>query len=240
MDDARIGRVIRLLRQRRGWRQVDLAAKAGISDSAISEMERGRVDRYTLSTVRRVFKAVDGRVELFAAWGGHGELDRLLDADHAAIVESWAHRHLVTGWDVWTEASYSIYGERGRIDMLAFHRGTRVLEVAECKTGIWDVQDTTGRLDTKVRLAPRVARSRGWEAERVVGALVIADSRTARRRVSEFPSTFRSFDIRGRRVATFVRNPGTPGLAVIVFQPLLSRTGRRAGQQRVSVRGTPP
>lgn len=234
MDDARIGRVIRVLRQRRGWRQIDLAARVGVSDSAISDMERGRVDRYTLATARRVFKALDGRVELFAAWGGHGELDRLLDADHATVVEEWARRHLVASWEVWPEASYSIYGERGRIDVLAFHRAAGVLEVAECKTGIWDIQDTAGRLDTKVRLAPRVARTRGWDADRVVAALVIADSRTARRRVSAFPSTFRSFDIRGRRVDTFVRDPSTPGRAVLVFQPLPPRSGRRAGQQRVA------
>jgi transcriptional regulator with XRE-family HTH domain len=30
--DTRIGRAILVLRQRRGWRQVDLAARAGVTD----------------------------------------------------------------------------------------------------------------------------------------------------------------------------------------------------------------
>jgi transcriptional regulator with XRE-family HTH domain len=234
MDDARIGRTIRVLRQRRGWRQVDLAERAGVSDSAISDMERGHVDRYTLATVRDVFRALNARADVFATWGGHGDLDRLLDADHATLVEGWAGLHLDAGWEIWSEASYSIYGERGRIDLLSFHPAARVLEVTECKTGIWDLQDTTGRLDVKVRLAPQVARSRGWEAERVVGALVIADGRTARRRVHDFDSTLRAFDLRGRQAIEFVRDPTIPGHAALVFRALPRSTGRRAGQQRVS------
>jgi len=239
MDDARIGRVIRVLRQRHRWRQVDLARRASTSDSAISDMERGHVGRYTIATVRRVFHALDARAELFATWGGRGDLDRLLDIDHALLVERWARLHQDAGWDVWPEASYSIFGERGRIDLLSFHPATAVLEVAECKTGVWDVQDTTGRLDAKVRLAPEVARSRGWEATRVVGALVIADGRTARRRIDEFAATFSAFDLRGPRGMTFVRNPDTPGRAVLVFVLLPRTTRRRAGEQRVTARTGP-
>jgi transcriptional regulator with XRE-family HTH domain len=236
MDDARVGRAIRVLRQRRAWRQVDLAERAGVSDAAISDMERGHVDRYTLAIIRRVLEALDARTELFATWGGYGDLDRALNVEHAVLVEAWAGMHLRAGWEVWPEASYSIYGERGRIDVLSYHRNARVLEVAECKTGIWDLQDTTGRLDVKVRLAPHVARSRGWEAERVVGALVIADGRTARRRVHDFDSTLRGFDIRGRRAAAFIRDPTIPGQAALAFVALPRTTGRRAGQQRVTVR----
>ncbi|MGH2418827.1 MAG: helix-turn-helix domain-containing protein, partial [Candidatus Limnocylindria bacterium] len=135
MNDARIGRVMRVLRQRRGWRQRDLAARAGVSKSAISTIERGQVDRYTIATIRKVLRALDGTVELYAVWGGHGDLDRLLDADHARLVEMWADRHQRAGWSVWAEASYSIFGERGRIDLLCFHAPTGTLEAAECKTG---------------------------------------------------------------------------------------------------------
>jgi Predicted transcriptional regulators len=121
MDDQRIGRVILILRQRRGWRQADLAVRSGVSESAISDMERGRVDRYTLATVRRVLRALDATAVLDVTWGGRGDLDRLLDADHARLVLSWADRHRRSGWDVWNEASFNIYGARGRIDQLALH-----------------------------------------------------------------------------------------------------------------------
>jgi transcriptional regulator with XRE-family HTH domain len=197
MDDARIGRTVRILRQRRGWRQRDLGLHAGISKAAISDIERGRVDRYTLATIRRVLRSLSATVELYATWGGAGDLDRLLDADHALVVELWAGRHQAAGWELLPEASYSIFGERGRIDLLAFHPTTGVLEVAECKTGIWDVQDTIGRLDAKVRLARRVAAERGWRVSRVVPALVIAEGRTARRRIAQHSSLFGRFECRG-------------------------------------------
>jgi transcriptional regulator with XRE-family HTH domain len=238
MDDARIGRTIRALRQRRGWRQTDLAARADVSRSAISSIERGRVERYTLATVRAVMRALNASVELYAMWGGHGELDRLLDADHARLVQEWADRHRRAGWEVWPEASYSIFGERGRIDLLAFHPPTGVLVVSECKTGIWDVQDTIGRLDVKVRLAPTVTKERGWDVRRVIGALVIAEGRTARRRVAQHELLFGRYDLRGWAAHAFVRDPGDGGTGILTFVvlPHANQDGlRRAGQRRVRV-----
>ena len=236
MDDQRIGRVIIILRQRRGWRQADLAARSGVSQSAISDIERGRVDRYTLRTVRHMLSALDGSATLDVTWGGRGDIDRLLDADHARLMQLWAECHRRAGWDVWNEASYSIYGERGRIDQLAFHAPTGVLEVTEAKTGIWDVQDTLGRLDVKVRLAPTVAAERGWHIRRVVGALVVADGRTVRRRVAEHRVLFARYEIRGRAALAFVRNPrrAAEGLLVFLSLPRTNQGGlRRAGQRRV-------
>jgi transcriptional regulator with XRE-family HTH domain len=236
MDDQHIGRVILVLRQRRGWRQADLAARSGVSQSAISEIERGRIDRYTVRTVRSVLRAMDGTAVLDVTWGGRGDLDRLLDADHARLVQLWAAGHRQAGWDVWNEASYSIYGERGRIDQLAFHAPTGVLEVTEVKTGIWDVQETLGRLDAKVRLAPTVATMRGWRIRRVVGALVIAEGRTVRRRVAEHQVLFARYELRGRAAHAFVRDPRRVAQGLLVFVPLprTNHTGLKpAGQRRV-------
>jgi transcriptional regulator with XRE-family HTH domain len=244
VDDARLGRTIRVLRQRRGWRIRDLAARAGIGKSAISEMERGRVDRYTLATVRKVLRPLSATAEVYATWGGAGDIDRLLDADHARLVEAWAERHReADGWELWPEASYSIFGERGRIDLLAFHAATGVLEVTECKTGIWDVQDTVGRLDVKVRLAPRVAADRRWRVTRVVGVLVIMEGRTSRRRIAQHDRIFSRFDVRGWAARAFVRDPSRAAQAVLVFisLPRSDQTGlRRAGQRRVRLTARGP
>lgn len=198
-------------------------------------MERGRVDRCTLATTRRVLRALDATVELFAVWGGQGDLERLFDADHARLVEAWADRHRRCGWELWPEASFSVYGERGRIDLLAFHPPTGMLEVAECKTGIVNVQDTAGRLDAKVRLAPDLAKQKGWRVERVVGALVIADTRTARRRVADHPLAFARYDTRGFAANAFVRDPTGSPSGLLTFVPLNASEGshKRAGQQRV-------
>lgn len=238
MDDQRIGRVILVLRQRRGWRQQDLASRAGVSQSAISDMERGHIDRYTLRTIRSVLRALDASARLEPMWRGRGDLDRLLDADHARLMQDWADRHQRAGWEVWNEATYSIYGERGRIDQLAYHPSTAVLEVTEGKTGIWDVQDTLGRLDEKIRLAPQVAAQRGWKVSRVVGALVIVDGTTARRRVREHEHLFARYSLRGRAASAWVRDPrpATDGLLLFVsLPPTNQRRLRRAGQRRVRV-----
>jgi transcriptional regulator with XRE-family HTH domain len=41
VDDAALGLVIRLLRQRRGWRQRDLGLRAGVSATLVSILELG-------------------------------------------------------------------------------------------------------------------------------------------------------------------------------------------------------
>jgi transcriptional regulator with XRE-family HTH domain len=237
MDDHRIGRMLRVLRHRRGWRQVDLAGRAGVSQSAVSDMERGRIDRYTVRTIRQTLRALDASVALDPLWGGRGDLDRLLDADHAMLTGYWTDQHRRAGWETWNEASYSVYGERGRIDMMAFHAPTRILEVAECKTGIWDVQDTLGKLDEKVRLAPRIAAERGWMATAVVGALVVLDGTTVRRRVEQHATLFAPFSVRGRAASAWVRRPRPllPGTGLLAFVSPRTNHGRpgRAGQRRV-------
>jgi transcriptional regulator with XRE-family HTH domain len=89
VDDAKIGRSLRVLRRRRGWRQVDLASKADISQGCVSLIERGHVSSLSIKTVRAVFAAVDAGFEGHVAWRG-GDLDRVLDEDHARLVSSLA------------------------------------------------------------------------------------------------------------------------------------------------------
>lgn len=243
MDDARFGRTVRVLRMRRGWRQVDLGARCGLSRSAISDIERGKVDRYALQTVRRLVRELNADAGLDVRWGGPGDLDRLLDRDHAALVQSWTELHQRHGWETWPEASFSIYGERGRIDLLAFHPRTGILEVAEMKTGVWDLQDTVGRLDVKARLARNVAQQRGWTVRHVVSALVVADGRTAHRRIADHAPLFAGYATRGRSARAFVRAPTTAvtGLLAFIRLPDSNRGHlRRAGQRAVRVRRGDP
>ncbi len=238
MDDVRFGKAVLMLRQRRGWRQADLGDRCGLSRSAISDLERGRVDRYALHTVRRLLAALNADADLNVRWGAPGDMDRLLDRDHAALVRAWVELHQRHGWETWPEASYSIYGERGRIDLLAFHPATGILEVAEMKTGIWDLQDTIGRLDAKIRLARQVAATRGWAVKHVVGALVIADGRTAHRRIADHAPLFAGYATRGRSARAFVSapSPAVSGLLAFVRLPDSNHgISRRAGQRSVRV-----
>jgi Helix-turn-helix domain len=43
MDELRLGRLLRTVRQHRNLRQVDLARAAGLSQGTVSSLERGRI-----------------------------------------------------------------------------------------------------------------------------------------------------------------------------------------------------
>ena len=73
MDDLRLGALVRTLRRRLGWRQVDLARRAGVSQSAVSRLETGHLDELSLSTIRRIAAALEITVDFAPRWRG-GEL----------------------------------------------------------------------------------------------------------------------------------------------------------------------
>ena len=164
MDDIRFGAVVRLARQSKRWRQEDLAARAGLSQSAISRIERGHIGPQSVGSVRKVCGPLEIRVELVARWRG-GDLDRLMNRRHSALHESVARRFRedLPAWILAPEVSFSIYGERGVIDILAWHPGRRALLVIELKTEIVDVNELIGTFDRKRRLAARIARERDWD-----------------------------------------------------------------------------
>src|SRR5918992_2761788 len=197
MESGRVSRVVRALRHRRGWTQQELALRARSSDTVVSRIECGRLTDCSLEVVDAVLRALDARLVVDVRWRG-GELDRLLDADHASLEEEW-HRFLIAaGWLVRAEVSFNEFGDRGRIDLLGWHPGTRTLLVNELNSGIYDTQSLFGSLDVKERVALAVARRLGWNAERVVPCLVLRPDRTTRRRVEDHPSLFGRFDRRGR------------------------------------------
>lgn len=183
----------------------------------------------------RVAAAVGLSIEITGRWRG-GELDRLLDADHAAL-QTWMKERLQRfGWIVAAEVTYSRYGERGSIDLLAFLPSVGVLVVIEIKTIVADVGGLLRPLDAKVRLARGIARELGWTSRSVVPCLVLADQSTNRRRVADHQPLFERFSLRGRRADAWLRDPYTAGSGLLIFRfpsPSLRRTGRRAGCQRV-------
>jgi transcriptional regulator with XRE-family HTH domain len=183
------GRGVRALRLRRRLRQEDLARKAGVSRGVIARIEQGRGDKVTVETLDKVASALGARVACRLTWNGEA-LDRLLDADHAAIVEQVVRTLHADRWLIATEVSFSVYGERGSIDILAFHEAERAVLVVEVKSVVPDVQATLVTLDRKQRLAIQIARERGWDAIAVARLLVIRENRTARRRVEDHAATF--------------------------------------------------
>ena len=108
-----------------------------------------------------------------------------------------------------------MFGERGSIDVLAYHVGRGVLLVVEAKSTLPDVGGMLMTLDRKTRLAPAIARDRGWAAQTVARLLVITDSGTARRRIAAHRATFEAaFPLRGRAMTRWLSEPqgGASGL----------------------------
>jgi transcriptional regulator with XRE-family HTH domain len=212
VDDRKVGLIIRALRRRRGWRQIDLASRANVSQSLVSIIERGHVDGTSTRSLRQVLLALDAALWLDVRWRG-GEVGRLLDEDHARLVGRVAAALQATGWAVRTEITYAEFSERGSFDVIAWHGGTRTLLVVEVKTELDSAEATFRKLDEKVRLAPKIARERfGWTARTAsrlldrqgVDSWTGADPRTrcALRRRSSRPSGRRkSLVARARRPA---------------------------------------
>jgi transcriptional regulator with XRE-family HTH domain len=208
MDDRRIGAVFRALRQRKAWRQVDLATRARVSPTVIGRIERGSFETIPLGKLRRVAESVGARFEATIRWSG-ADLGRLLDARLAAMHEAIASLLAsLDGWECEPEVSFSIYGERGIIDVLAWHPGRRALLVIELKTEIVDVSDLLGSMDRRRRLGRQIARSRRWDPVEVSTWVVVAESRTNRRAVSSHARVLRSkLPVDGRGIARWLRDP---------------------------------
>lgn len=242
MDSQRLGRALRAVRIRRGMRQSDVAGGSRASRWVVSRIERGHLDGVPLRVLREVAQALDARIEVSLRWRG-GDLDRLVNARHSALHESvarWFESR--PGWFIAPEVSFAIYGERGVIDVLAFHPASGALLVVELKTDVVDVQELIGTLDRKRRLAARVARERGWQAATVSAWLVIWDTRTNRRRVGAHRAFLgAAFPYDGRAMRRWLRHPRDPvsGLSFWTIAHRAHAIPFPATQHRVRVRRKP-
>src|SRR5690242_6423762 len=100
MDDLAVGRLLRLVRVRRRWRQEDLARAAGVSRQMVSRLEHGQLEATPFGSIRRVFEAMDVRVSV-SPRGIGAELPRLVDEHHAAMHEDAARLFArLDGWVV--------------------------------------------------------------------------------------------------------------------------------------------
>lgn len=180
-----------MLRIRRGWRQVDVAARSGTSPAMIGRHENGRVQ--SVASLERHASAFGLRVRVSLVGRGGG-LERLGDEEHAAIVEVTAQWLGGMGFEVAAEVSFNEWGERGRIDLLAWRAATGTLVIGEVKTELTDLQDLLGRLDVKERLAPAIAARRGWRVKRQITLLALVATSFNRRIVGRHPTLFSTFE----------------------------------------------
>jgi hypothetical protein len=185
--------------------------------------------------LRKVAEALDATLELRLRWNGEG-LDRLLDQAHANLVEQVVQRLRAEGWVTDVEVSFAIRGERGSIDVLGYHDASGIVLVTEVKSVVPDSQATLAGVDRKARLAPEIARSRGWSCRGVARLLVIGESSTSRRRIDALGATYRAaFPLGGVAVRRWLRQPDRPIGGLLFLPYVLSPHTRKptTGMQRV-------
>jgi transcriptional regulator with XRE-family HTH domain len=168
-----VGRLIRDARIAIGWSQGELARRAGVSQSAISRLERGQPAGLGLGDLERIATSLGGTFRL--TFDAPFLLDRARQRDrvHARCVAHVAARLRRLGWIVETEVEIGGRYGSGWIDVLAFHAAAALLLVIEVKTEVHDFGRIQRTLAWYERGASSVARDRRWNVRRSHGALLL-------------------------------------------------------------------
>jgi transcriptional regulator with XRE-family HTH domain len=230
-----MGLSLRALRIRRGWRQIDIARRANVSRGTVSKIERGRLRGVSLDALARVAATLEADLDVRIRWRGE-QLDRLLDAGHARLVSAVVARLSRLGWQVAVEVTFSIWGERGSFDVLAFHPPSGSLLAVEVKTVVPDFQAMIAGLDRKARLAPEIAANRSWRATRTSRLLVIEAGSTAREQIRRLDAAASAaLPDRGTDVRSWLVHPSgsVAGLIFVRSATQGDHMQRAAGRQRV-------
>ena len=233
MAERAIGTGLRAIGIRSQLTQVELAIAADVPRSAIQAIERDRIDIVRVGDLRATAAALDATVDLSLRWRG-GDLPRLVNARHAVLHEIVAGRYgALPAWRYEPEVSFSSFGERGVIDGLGWHEGSRSLLVHELKSELVDLSDLMGTVDRKRRLAVDVVRDRGWRPASVSTWVVVVDSRSNRRALARHDTVLRSkFPADGHALAVWLRQP-IGRLDALSFLPLAALDGRNAPAVRL-------
>ena len=239
----RCGASFRAVRIKRGWRQIDVAARAHVHRSVISRIERGHFEHMSVDTLLVVARVLEIQLTWTVRWRA-GDLDRLISGRHARLhemVASWFATAL-PDWVLAPEVSFSIYGEQGIIDILAWHPRRRALLVIELKTDVVDINQLIGSMDQRRRLAWRIARERGWDPVTVSTWVVVASGRTNRARLAAHLTLLRNaFPVDGRAILSWLRQPERPIDALSIWDRSSGATGKGdlAARHRVRRRTSP-
>ncbi len=208
VDDQGVGRVLRAIRIQRALRQSDVASAAGVSRTQVSRVERGHLGTLQLSAVRAIGAALEVGLPFDPSYRG-GEIERVANAAHTAMHERVAELFAaLAGWECAAEATFSVYGERGSIDVLAWHEARRALLVVELKSEVPNPPGLVAQVDRYRRLARTPARERGWNPATVSCWVAIAETDMNRRMLARHRALLRNaFPFDGRAIRTWLRDP---------------------------------
>lgn len=198
-------------------RQRDVSERAGVSRQKVTRLERGDLSGLTLADIENCFEALGTRLELRVRWRG-AALDRVLDEGHARLAGRVVEVLRRCAWAVELETSFAHYGDRGSIDILAWHPPTRNLLVVEIKSEIASVEGLLRPLDVKARIAPLIDLERfGWRPTHVSRLVVLPEESSARRAVARHTQIFaNALPVRSHAVRRWLAEPG-PAIAGLWF-----------------------
>jgi transcriptional regulator with XRE-family HTH domain len=237
MEDVRVGQWVRSERRRQGLRQSDVAARARVSSSMVSRVENGLLAGLSVRAVRAVATAVGLQLSFAPRSVRGASIERQIDWRHAALVEAVVKRLRDCGWETLVEYSFNNYGDRGSVDVLAWHAASRTLLIVEVKSDLRDVQGALHALDIKSRVVPGLVRvEKGWAAAFVGVVMVIADLRADRGRVERHGSTFdAALPARTVEVRRWLSRPIGPlrGIWFLQIPHSMNVMQRPAGHERI-------
>jgi transcriptional regulator with XRE-family HTH domain len=236
MDEARVGTSLRAIRLRLGQGQAEVAARARISQSTVSRIERGRLAGVRVDSLESVATSLEASIQLTLRWRG-SRLDRLLDARHVRLVDLVTRTLTAGGWSVEVEYTFNHYGDRGSVDVLAWQPDQAALLLIEVKTRIVDVQDLLSTVGRKRRVVPPEWSAETRRRPAAVGSvLVVPDATVHRRVVAEHSAVFEAaLPGRSADVTRWLSAPHG-NLNAIWFvrdSPTVTRRGSYAGEFRV-------
>jgi transcriptional regulator with XRE-family HTH domain len=226
-----LGRVMRAIRYHLGLTQAQAATKAGVSQSVYSRAECGHLDGMTFGSLERIATALGATLVMDLRFRG-GLADRLADAAHATLVGFVVDFLRERGWQLELEFTFNVFGERGSVDVLAWHASTRTLLIVEIKSRFTDLQAMLLSMSRKLRLVPALAREElGWDAS-AVGRVIVAYGTAENRAIAQRHAAIfdASFPARAREIRGWLANPSTPIAGVwlvsdgIVAFPALRRS----------------
>jgi transcriptional regulator with XRE-family HTH domain len=221
-----LARAVVSIRTALGWSQMDLALRAGMSQSTISRLERGQATDVTIGTAWRVLEAMGARPSLTVEPPYLGDRARQRDAAHARCTSHVGRRLERSGWLVAREVEVGGGRSRGWIDVLAFHPPTGLLLVIEVKTELHDLGQVERTLGWYEREAWAAARRRGWRPRRVCsGLLLLATEANEERLRSNREAIDSSFPVRAGELRDVIGGSqvGSSGRALALIDPRSKR-----------------
>lgn len=239
-----LGGVVRRTRLSLRATQSRVGEAAGISQSAVSLIERGRLTGVSLQVVADLCDAL----EIHAGWnlgpplvagaggpfGSHLAPDeRQRDRAHARCTGYIRRRLEQASWTVAQEVEVVTGRSHGWIDILAFDSASGTLLVGEVKTELRDIGAIQRVMAWYQREGPSAAHRRGWRARHVVSCLFILETEENDQRITQNRELLgQAFPARSRAVAPWLAGPST-GMAAPAALVMFDPTARR----RVWVRG---